>query len=164
VSLRYLAEHAERARQVLDLAEREARHLAYSARTLFAEAIGPEWVEALPTNDARAEKLDAFVGRIARLQDHLGDKLLPRFAALVGEAPRSLLDVLAFGERMGWVEDAAAFVAARKLRNLLVHEYLVEPALFIDALRGAADSTEMLLAVVARVRAFAGEVGLVGEA
>ncbi|MEB3198159.1 MAG: hypothetical protein VKP62_13245 [Candidatus Sericytochromatia bacterium] len=162
MSLRYLPEHAERARQALALAEREAHHLAYTARTLFAEALDPAWVAQLPQREDRAEKLDAFVSRFARLQDHLGDKLLPRFAALLGEAPRSLLDVLAFGERMGWIDDAEAFVGARKLRNLLVHEYLTDTTLFLDSLRSAASRTQMLLEVVARLRTFARDIDLPG--
>ena len=46
-----------------------------------------------------AEKVEAFVSRFGRLQDHLGEKLIPRFAALVGESPKSMLDVLAYAEK-----------------------------------------------------------------
>ncbi len=80
------------------------------------------WVKALDENEERAEKVDAFVGRFGRLQDFIGEKLIPRFAALLGEKPKSLLDVLVFAEKMGWLTGAEDFIAARKLRNLLVHE------------------------------------------
>jgi len=33
-----------------------------------------------------------------------------------------MLDVLSFAEKMEWQQDAEAFISARKLRNLLVHE------------------------------------------
>lgn len=39
-------------------------------------------------------KIDAFVSRFARLQDFLGEKLIPVFASLLGENPKSMLDVL----------------------------------------------------------------------
>jgi len=91
---RYLPEHAPNALLALDLARKEAVHLAYTHRTLFAEAIDLQWVGALTVREDLAEKIDAFVGRFGRLQDHIGDKLIPRFAALLGEAPKSLLDVL----------------------------------------------------------------------
>ncbi len=104
MSLTYLPEHADNARLALDLAEREAAHLAYTHRTLYALSIDLAWVRSLSEREDLAEKLDAFVGRFGRLQDHIGDKLLPRFSVLVGAQPKSLLDVLAYAERRqaGW--------------------------------------------------------------
>ncbi len=115
MSLRYLREHAESALLALDLARKEAAHLRYTHRTLFAQPIDVAWVQNLTARDDLAEKIDAFVGRFGRLQDHLGEKLIPRFAALLGEAPQSILDVLAYAERMHWVESAEVFIGARKL-------------------------------------------------
>jgi len=148
MSLRYLPEHAPNALLALDLARKEAVHLAYTHRTLFAEAIDLQWVGALTVREDLAEKIDAFVGRFGRLQDHIGDKLIPRFAALLGEAPKSLLDVLVFAEKMEWIADAAAFIGARKLRNLLVHEYMADVELFLEALQAADKATRMLMDVV----------------
>jgi hypothetical protein len=160
VTLRYLPEHADAARLALDLAEREASYLAYSQRTLFSLPIDLQWVEALPARDDLAEKIDAFVSRFARLQDHIGDKLIPRFARLLGESPRSLLDALAYAERMEWIESAEAFIGARRLRNLLVHEYMSNSALFLEALRAADSATRMLLSIVAKLRDQALRLGL----
>jgi hypothetical protein len=47
----------------------------------------------------------------------LGEKLIPRFAALLGETPKCLLDVLAYAEHMGWIVSAEDFIAACRLRN-----------------------------------------------
>lgn len=160
MSLRYLPELAPVARLTLELAEKEAAHLAYTAHTLFAQRVDLPWVQQLAEAPELAEKVDAFVARFARLQDHIGERLLPRFSALVGEAPKSMLDVLAFAERMGWVDQAEAFVGARKLRNLLVHEYLNSPELFLDALLAARQTTESLLRTVTGLRAYAQELGL----
>lgn len=151
--LTYLPEHAESARTALDLAERESAHLGYTCNTLYAEAIDLAWVKALAEREDLAEKIDAFVARFGRLQDHIGEKLLPAFAILLGEQPKSLLDVLGYAERMGWVEDAEAFIGARKPRNLLVHETMSESELFHAALIAAKPATEMLFRIVAATRA-----------
>jgi len=72
------------------------------------------WVKALSEQPDLAEKVEAFVSRFGRLQDHLGEKLLPRYAALVGETPRTFIETLAFAERAGVMPDADAFIAARR--------------------------------------------------
>ena len=96
MSLRYLSEHTESALLALDLAQKEAAYLQYTHRTLFGQLIDADWVQQLATRDDLAEKIDAFVSRFGRLQDHIGEKLFPRFAALLGETPKSILDVLAY--------------------------------------------------------------------
>jgi hypothetical protein len=148
VSAGYLAEYGDVARIALELAKREAAHLRYTHRTLYAQPIDLDWVMSLAEREDLAEKIDAFVGRFGRLQDHIGEKLLPAFSRLVGGQPKSLLDVVVFAERMGWVENAEEFIGARKLRNLLVHEYMTEPGLFLEALMQAKAATESLLGVV----------------
>lgn len=160
MSLPYLVEEADSARIALELAERESAHLRYTYRTLYAEPIDLAWVEALAKREDMAEKIDAFVGRFGRLQDHIGEKLLPAFARLLGEQPKSLLDVLAYSERMGWVGNAEEFIGARKLRNLLVHEYMTEPALFHEALITAKSATELLFRIVTEIKTEATSRGL----
>jgi hypothetical protein len=152
VSLAYLPEHAEAALLALELAEKEAAHLAYTHRTLFAQDIDLQWVQSLAKREDLAEKIDAFVARFGRLQDHLGEKLIPRFAALLGSMPKSLLDNLAYAEKAGWVANAEEFVGARKLRNLLVHEYMNEAELFLESLQAADEATHMLIDVVNRIK------------
>lgn len=161
MSLPYLVEQTEPARIALELAERESAHLRYTYGTLYAQPIDLAWVEALAKREDLAEKIDAFVGRFGRLQDHIGEKLLPAFARLLGEQPKSLVDVMAYSERMGWVDNAEEFIGARKLRNLLVHECMTEPALFHEALITAKSATEMLFRVVAATKAEAISRGLV---
>jgi hypothetical protein len=70
----YLPDHADAARIALALAERESAHLGYTHRTLYAEPIDLAWVEALARREDPAEKIDAFVGRFGRLQDHIGEE------------------------------------------------------------------------------------------
>lgn len=163
MSLRYLPEHAENALLALELAHKEAAHLQYTHSTLFAQSIDTAWVQRLTSRDDLAEKIDAFVSRFGRLQDHLGEKLIPRFAALLGEAPKSMLDMLAYAEKMQWVESAEFFIGARKLRNLLVHEYMTDTELFLQALLSAREAAEMLFRTVAAIDGEAAAIGLHGK-
>jgi len=158
----YLPEHVENALLALALARKEMAHLAYTQRTLFAQPIDLQWVQSLAEREDLAEKIDAFVGRFGRLQDHIGDRLIPRFARLLGESPKSLLDVLAYAEKIGWVDNAETFVGSRKLRNLLVHEYMTDAELFLESLRAAEGATHMLMEVVSRIAQHAGTLGLEG--
>ena len=145
---KYLKEYAQAALLALDLAHKEAEHLRYSHSTLFAMPIDLVWVENLGKQPHLAEKVEAFVSRFGRLQDHLGEKLLPRFAALVGESSKTLLDVLATAEKTGMLPSADAFIAARKLRNALVHEYMHDAVLFLESLLAAREACDIFFLVV----------------
>ena len=151
MSLTYLPEHARVALLNMELAKKEAAHLRYSQTSLFALDIDLDWVENLATQPALAEKVEAFVSRFARLQDHLGEKLLPRFAALVGESPRTLLDTLAFAERAQVLSNADSFIAARRLRNALVHEYMQDAQVFLESLFEARQACELFFSTVDKV-------------
>jgi uncharacterized protein YutE (UPF0331/DUF86 family) len=107
-----------------------------------------------------AEKVEAFASRFARLQDHLGEKLLPRFAALVGEPSRTLLDTLAFAERAQVLSDAQAFIAAGRLRNALVHEYMHDPQVFLDSLLSARSACELFFSTIDHVDAQLARLGI----
>ena len=160
MSLDYLPEHVENARLALELALKESGHLAYNRRTLFAQNIDLQWVQSLEQREDLSEKVDAFVGRFSRLQDHIGEKLIPRFAALLGEQPKSFLDVLAYAERIGWVPNAEAFVGAKKLGNLLVYEYMADAELFLEALKTADEASQMLMNVAGNIARYADALGL----
>ena len=148
MTLRYLPEHAPAMQQAVELARREAAHLLYSQQTLFALPIDLAWVNSLGEQPVLAEKVEAFVSRFARLQDHIGEKLLPRYAALVGESPKTLIDTLAFAERAEVLSDANTFIAARRLRNALVHEYMFDAQVFLDNLLEARIACELFFQTV----------------
>lgn len=160
MSQQFLPEFADAALVALALAEQEAKHLRYTVNTLFAENIDLDWVRGLINREDLSEKIDAFVTRFGRLQDHLGEKLLPAFAKLQGGQPKSLLDVLAYAERMGWVANAEEFIGTRKLRNLLVHEYMTEVELFLDALLSGQVAASLLLSVLQNLKQEAKKIGL----
>ncbi len=160
MSLTYLPEHARPALYALDLARKEARHLRYSQTTLFALPIDLTWVEDLGRQPELAEKVEAFVSRFGRLQDHLGEKLLPRAAALVGENCKTVLDALATAERLDLLPSADAFVAARRLRNALVHECMQDAQTFLDSLLAARQACDLFFEVIENVQAEFSRLGL----
>ena len=161
MTIKYLPEHVDNALYALHLAEREAAHLAYTHKTPFEQKIDLEWVNGIACHENVAEKIDAFVGRFGRLQDHIGEKLIPRFAQLMGEQPKSLLDVLSFAEKMQWLDSAEEFIGSRKLRNQLIHEYMTNPELFLEALLAADDASQLLLETVTRIKKQLIQLGLV---
>lgn len=148
MSLTYLPEHARATLLALDLVHKEAKHLRYSQTTLFALPINLAWVQSLGIQPEVAEKVEAFVSRFGRLQDHIGEKLLPRLAALFGENSKTLLDTLAIAEKAGWLPSADAFIAARKLRNALVHEYMHDAQNFLESLLAAQHACQMFFDII----------------
>lgn len=149
--------------QSLDLARKEAEHLRYSQSTLFALSIDLAWVQSLADQPVLAEKVEAFVSRFGRLQDHIGGKLLSRYAALVGEATKTQLDTLAFAERVGLLNNADAFIAARGLRNALVHEYMHDAQVFLENLLAAKPACDMFFNTIDQVALELRRLGLIAQ-
>lgn len=126
-----------RALTLLELSRREAHWLLRAARRLFALPLDSTWVRRLEEDDAASETLEAFVSRFASLQDTLGDKLLPACLRLLAEKPGSVLDNLNRAEKLGLLWSAQDWLAARNLRNRMVHEYEIAPEQLILSLMAA---------------------------
>ncbi len=146
-----------RLRFLVGVVEKEARHLAQTDARLFSEPFTPEKAERLEEDVALAERVDAFVTRFGRLQDTLGNKLLPRYLQALGERPGAFIDNLLLAERLGLVPDAERWLQLRKLRNRMIHEYIEDPGLLAEALQEGHEAVPQLEAVarnlVAAVRA-----------
>lgn len=122
--------------------------LTFLAETVLAEAallrITDGRVFAVPMNAERAgtlrhdielaERVDAFVARFGRLQDTMGDKLLPAILAWLSEPVGPAIDNLARAERLGWIGSATEWVECRQLRNFMIHEYVRDMAVLAAAL------------------------------
>ena len=148
----YLAEHLPAFARALEIAEREARALDASWQWLNTASPSLEHLKNLDPAASLAVGIEAFASRFARLQDHVGEKLLPRLLILLGESPGPMLDNLNRAERLGLIEDALAWPAWRNLRNRLVHEYLQDPKLFAQALQQALTAAPQLIAMVKALR------------
>lgn len=114
---------------------KEIQHLQETDRRLFADLFTIEAAQKIETDPILAERLDAFVSRFGRLQDNLGDKLLPQLLSAMAEKPATAIDNLDKAERLGWIESAQMWLEIRKLRNQMVHEYIEDLAILTSALQ-----------------------------
>lgn len=137
--------------------ELEAEHLQETDRRLFDQPFTPERAASLKSDPLLAERLDAFGARFARLQDTAGDKLLPALLARLGEPLGSAWDNLARAERLQWLTGSAVedWVAARALRNRIVHDYIRDAARLAEAVNEAHCAVPMLVRFVAATVAYA---------
>jgi hypothetical protein len=153
----------ERLGFLLETVALEATHLQGTDDRLFAEPFTEARAAGLRSDELLAERLDAFSARFARLQDTLGDKLLPVLLARIGEPVGSVLDNLDRAHRLELLDEPAeAWLAVRALRNRMVHEYIRLPAVLADAVNAAHRSIPMLVRFAGACQAYADERGLGG--
>jgi hypothetical protein len=122
---------------LLRVIQKEIIHLEYAATQVFDQPFTAERAQTLEEDKGLALKVEAFSSRFCRLQDTLGDKLLPAWLSAMGEAAAALLTNLDKAEKFGWLESADTWVMLRQLRNQMVHEYIENPQLLSDALQTA---------------------------
>lgn len=101
----------------------EAALLRITDSRVFVMPMDTERAGTLRDDIELAELVDAFVARFGRLQDTMGDKLLPAVLAWLSEPVGSTIDNLARAERLGWIDSATERIECRQLRNFMVHEY-----------------------------------------
>lgn len=138
-------EDIQRLHFLLETVEREARHVIFTKARLFDQPIDRAWVEALDDHPDRAERLDAFVARFARMQDTIGDRLIPQLRKCMLEAPESALDNFNRMEKLGLLSSVTDWVEARNVRNRLIHEYMRDPEEFADALNRTGELLALLV-------------------
>jgi len=135
----------ERLRHLLLVAEKEKNYLQGTTQRLSAENIDKSWVERLEEKPDLAERVDAFVARFGRLQDHLGGKLTPELLRQMLEEPSSAINNLNRMEKLGLLRSMLDWVEARNLRNRLVHEYVEDSEEFSGALNRAIELVSLLV-------------------
>lgn len=144
--------------QLIRLTAKEARYLERTVDRLRAQGIDLSWVESLESSDEHSEMLDAFVSRFGRLQDTLGDKLLPAMLRAGLEKTGAQLDNLLRAEKIGWIESIQVWIELRELRNRLVHEYMESADDLLDALQQALQGVHILTETQLRMTAYAQKV------
>jgi hypothetical protein len=150
------AKASERLRFLLETVERETRHLQDTHQRLFDRTLDADWVIALENDPILSERLDAFVARFGRLQDTLGDKLVPELLRNLLETPASALDNLNRMEKLGLLPSVDDWMEARNLRNRLIHEYQYEPNEFAAALNRAGELVGLLSETSERIKLYVG--------
>ena len=86
-------------------------------------------------NPQGIDTLESFTAKFSRMQDTLMDKLLPLYLSRVGETTGTAIDNLNKAEKLGLIEDVNEWLAARSLRNRLVHEYIEDLNEMVEALQ-----------------------------
>jgi hypothetical protein len=140
------AADTERLRFLREVTELEARYLTQTDARLFAPSLSVAQVQRLPAEQDTAERVDAFVARLGRLQDGLTDKLLPALLRRIAEPVGPTIDNLNRAERLGWLGSTDDWLRLRQLRNRMIHEYVKDTALLCDALNAGHAGVPMLLA------------------
>ena len=82
-----------------------------------------------------AERLDAFVSRFGRLQDTVGDKLLPSLLTALAETPSPSIGARIKPKIFGYIESADGCMEMRRLRNQMLQENIEDLAVLASALR-----------------------------
>ncbi len=114
----------ERLRQALWRCGRHRQALGHALADLaLAPLTGPADLEN-PGRE-RERLLDQFTYRFIRLQDDLGQSLMPAILRCLGEdVPRlAMLARLDRLEQLGWLEQAERWLELRQIRNALTHDY-----------------------------------------
>ena len=127
---------------------KECQHLISTDQRLFATPFTLERTQQLETDLELAERVEAFVGRFGRLQDTVGDKLLPLLLVALGETPAAAIDNLDKAERLGLLGSADEWITMRQLRNQMVHEYVEDLTVLTSALQAGYDFVPILIAAV----------------
>lgn len=146
-------EQLDRLRFLSRVVQRERQHLQTTDQRVFNEPFTPARAGALADNVDEAERVEAFVSRFGRLQDTLGDKLLPLYLEALGERPGAAIDNLDRAEKLGLIPSSDDWLATRKLRNQMVHEYIEDAATLADALQAGHEFVPTLSAVVENILA-----------
>lgn len=120
---------------LIRVVRKECKHLHSTGMRLFSDLFALEQVARLEDNPDLAERVEAFVGRFGRLQDTVGDKLLPALLLALGEKPSAAIDNLDRAERLGLLASADEWMTMRNLGSQMIHEYVEDPVVLNSALQ-----------------------------
>lgn len=140
---------------LLKIVRREGALLQKTDARLFKTELDAVWVERLENDDDLAERLDAFVSRFGRMQDTVGDKLIPTLLRSMAEKTGSALDNLNRAEKLGLLPSVEDWLSVRNLRNKLVHEYMSDPEEFAAALNKAHWTVSLLVSAYNDINRYA---------
>jgi len=144
-----------RLRHLLEVAAAEERNLLATGERLFRTGTVHGIAKAADDDPVVAERIEAFVARFSRLQDTLGDKILPLTLRMAGEDVLPMIGNLDRAERYAWLDSADGWLRVRKLRNRMVHEYVNDPADLAAALGDIHAAVPSLSRCLANLKRFA---------
>lgn len=129
---------------------KECTYLLDTDQRLFGNLFTVEEAQKIAIDPHLAERLDAFVSRFGRLQDTVGDKLLPALLSALAEKTGPAIHNLDRAEKFGFIASTDTWMEMRKLRNQMVHEYVEDLAVLSSALRSGHAYVPALVAAARR--------------
>ncbi|MCX7628077.1 MAG: hypothetical protein N2Z69_06675 [Methylophilaceae bacterium] len=96
------------------LVQKQLQHLKLTDARLFAQPFTEERASTLEADQDLAERVETFVARFGRLQDTIGNKLVPAWLAAQGERLGAFSENLDRAEKLGLIEDAQTWIDMRR--------------------------------------------------
>jgi hypothetical protein len=137
-------EEVERLKFLFRVVEKEIKLVNVVAEKLFVTPFTEEVARQLDESVDIAINLEAFTSRFCRLQDMIGDKLLPSLLKYFSEHPAPFLINLNKAEQLGWLNSVEEWVVLRELRNQMIHEYIEDASLLVNAVNMAFEHISVL--------------------
>ena len=90
---------------------------------------------------------ELLTGRLAKLQDTIGEKIFPLILRAIGEdiKGKSFIDRLNLLEKLNYIDNAEHWFEYRDARNAVSHEYPDSPDLMIENLKEIIELSKQLL-------------------
>ncbi|TXK96132.1 hypothetical protein BMR07_08715 [Methylococcaceae bacterium CS1] len=145
--MRLKIDKLERVKFLSRVVKKEIHHLNYSASKVFNQPFTIERAKKLANDQEQAEQVEAFTSRFCRLQDTIGDKLLPAWLEILSERSNVAIDNLDKAEKIGVLPSVELWLELRQLRNQMIHEYIEDLTLLVDALQIAYKNLEFIVDV-----------------
>lgn len=130
--------------------DKECQHLLDTDTRLLGNLFTVEEALKIEADPVLAGRLDAFVSRFGRLQDTVGDKLLPVLLTALAEKTGPAIDNLDKAEKFAFIESADGWMEMRRLRNQMVYEYIEDLTVLASALRSGHTFVPVLVAAARR--------------
>jgi hypothetical protein len=127
------------------IARKEIDLLLYAESKAFNPPLTLNLVENLEHEQDLALRLEAFSSRFCRLQDTLGDKLLPNLLEALQEPRSPFLVNLQKAEKYQWLSSSEQWITLRQIRDQMVHEYIEHAQKFYDAIQTAKENIPFLI-------------------
>lgn len=135
----------ERIAFLVRVVEKEIRYLSYSSNQVFSEPFTIERANSLITDDQFAQQLEAFTSRFCRLQDTVGDKLIPAWLKALQEPVGAAIDNLDKAEKLGVLASVDAWLETRQTRNQMIHEYIESLEILTTAINLAHQQQQQII-------------------
>ena len=141
----------ERLKFLSNVTFKEKKHLLYSNEQIFTQDLTFEKMTTRITHEAFAEKTEAFASRFGRFQDTIGGKLIPLWLKILGEQPTSFIDNLNKAEKLGVLDSVENWLKLRELRTQMVHEYIEDMSILVNALTAAHEGLDFICQVLENI-------------